>query len=165
MEQRPFWGGGGGDDDGDGDGDGDGDWQNSHFLAIAFLRWFCQICLESDHPLFTSLSFETIIFLQSKVVSLASNPQPGGPGLCIYVSRWQGSPVIPQGTGFPFHRRLRLAGLRWRCSNPPPHGAEKITVAQMIITPHVTLLRIIEFKIFRYGTLRGAIPHPPILFL
>jgi hypothetical protein len=33
------------------------------------------------HPVFTSLDFATIIFLQSKVVSvsLASNPEPGGP--------------------------------------------------------------------------------------
>jgi hypothetical protein len=34
----------------------------------------------------------------------------------------QGGPVIPPGTGFPFCRLLRLAGLRWRYSNPPPHG-------------------------------------------
>jgi hypothetical protein len=34
----------------------------------------------------------------------------------------QGGPVIPQGTGFPFRRLLRLAGLRWRYSNPPPRG-------------------------------------------
>jgi hypothetical protein len=37
------------------------------------------------HPVLT-LDFATIIlFLQSKIVSLASNPKPGGPGLCIYV--------------------------------------------------------------------------------
>jgi hypothetical protein len=36
-------------------------------------------------PVFTSLDFAPIIALRSKVVSLASNPQPGGPGLCIYV--------------------------------------------------------------------------------
>jgi hypothetical protein len=24
--------------------------------------------------------------------------------------------------GFPFRRLLRLEGLRWRCSNPPPQG-------------------------------------------
>jgi hypothetical protein len=30
--------------------------------------------------------------------------------------------VIPPGTGFPFCRLLRLARLRWRYSNPPPHG-------------------------------------------
>jgi hypothetical protein len=34
----------------------------------------------------------------------------------------QGGPVIPPGNGFPFRRLLRLAGLRWRHSNPPPHG-------------------------------------------
>jgi hypothetical protein len=34
----------------------------------------------------------------------------------------QGGLVIPLGTGFPFRRLLRLAGLRWRLSKPPPHG-------------------------------------------
>jgi hypothetical protein len=34
----------------------------------------------------------------------------------------QCGPVIPPGTGFPFRRLLRLAWLRWRYSNPPPHG-------------------------------------------
>jgi hypothetical protein len=38
------------------------------------------------HPDFISLDSETIfIFLQHKVVSFVSNPQPGGPGPCIYV--------------------------------------------------------------------------------
>jgi hypothetical protein len=54
-------------------------------------------------------------FLQSKVVSLSWNPQPGGPGSCIYVPQEQGGSVIPPGL-------LRLAGLRWRHSNPPPRG-------------------------------------------
>jgi hypothetical protein len=31
--------------------------------------------------------------------------------------------VIPPGTGFPFHSLLRLAGLQWMYSNPPPHGS------------------------------------------
>jgi hypothetical protein len=39
-------------------------------------------------------------------------PQPGGPGSRIYIPQEQGGPVIPQGTLFPFHRLLRLAGLR-----------------------------------------------------
>jgi hypothetical protein len=47
-------------------------------------------------------------------------PQPGGPGSCIYIPQEQGGPVIPSGTGFPLRRLLRLAGLRWRYSNPPP---------------------------------------------
>jgi hypothetical protein len=49
-------------------------------------------------------------------------PQPGGPGSCIYIPQEQGGPVIPPGTVFPLCRRLRLAGMRWRYSNLPPHG-------------------------------------------
>jgi hypothetical protein len=45
-------------------------------------------------------------------------PQPGGPGSRIYIPQEQGGPVIPPGTGFPLHRLLRLAGLRWKYSNP-----------------------------------------------
>jgi hypothetical protein len=30
--------------------------------------------------------------------------------------------VAHPGTGFPFRRLLRLAGLGWRYSNPPPRG-------------------------------------------
>jgi hypothetical protein len=41
----------------------------------------------------------------------------------IYIPQEQGGPVIPSGTGFPFCRLLRLAGLWWRYSNPPPHGS------------------------------------------
>jgi hypothetical protein len=48
-------------------------------------------------------------------------PQPGGPGPRISIPQEQGGPVIPPGTGFPFRRLLRLAGLRWRYSKPPPH--------------------------------------------
>jgi hypothetical protein len=74
------------------------------------------------HPVFTCLVFAKIIFLQSKVVSPASNPQPGGPGLCTSVPQEQGGLFIPPGTGFPFRRLLWLSGLRWRYCNPPPHG-------------------------------------------
>jgi hypothetical protein len=31
-----------------------------------------------------------------------SNPQPGGPGYCMYVPQEQRGPVIPPGTGAPF---------------------------------------------------------------
>jgi hypothetical protein len=34
-----------------------------------------------------------------------------------------GWPSYTPGIGFPFCRLLRLAGLRWRYSNPPPHGS------------------------------------------
>jgi hypothetical protein len=44
-------------------------------------------------------------------------PQPGRPGSRIYIPQEQGGPVISPGIGFPLHRLLRLAGLRWRYSN------------------------------------------------
>jgi hypothetical protein len=47
--------------------------------------------------------------------------QTGGPSPHIYIPQEQGRPVVPPGTGFPF-RLLRIAGLQWRYSNPPPHG-------------------------------------------
>jgi hypothetical protein len=60
-------------------------------------------------------------------------PQPGEPGSRIYIPQEQGGPVIPPGTGFPFRRLLRLAGLRWRYSNPPPHGS----VLTELSRPHI----------------------------
>jgi hypothetical protein len=88
------------------------------------------------HPVLTSLDFATVIFiLQNKVISLVSNLQPGGPGPCSYVPQWQGGPVITPGTGFPFRCLLRLAGLRWRYSNPPPRGENVRMVSQTSILP------------------------------
>jgi hypothetical protein len=49
-------------------------------------------------------------------------PQPGGTDPCIYIAQEKGGPVITPSTEFPFHRLLRLAGLRWRYSTAPPHG-------------------------------------------
>jgi hypothetical protein len=37
------------------------------------------------HLAFTFFDFAAIIFLQSKFFSLAFNPQPGAPGVCLYV--------------------------------------------------------------------------------
>jgi hypothetical protein len=48
-------------------------------------------------------------------------PQSGGPGPRIYIPQEQGDPVIPPGTGFPFRRLQRLAGIQWRYSTSPPH--------------------------------------------
>jgi hypothetical protein len=45
------------------------------------------------------------------------SPQPIGPGPCIYIPQEQGGAIIPPGTGLPFCRLLRLAGLQWRYSN------------------------------------------------
>jgi hypothetical protein len=56
-------------------------------------------------------------------------PQPGGPGPRIYIPQEQGGPVIAPGTGFHFRRLIWLAGLRWRYSNPPPHGLYVVMAA------------------------------------
>jgi hypothetical protein len=47
-------------------------------------------------------------------------PKPGGPGSRTYIPQEQCGLVKSPGTGFPLRRLLRLAGLRWRYSNPPP---------------------------------------------
>jgi uncharacterized membrane protein len=52
----------------------------SPFGVITFLRRFRQ-----SSSGFHVFGFRNNNFLQSKVVSLASNPEPGGPGSCIYV--------------------------------------------------------------------------------
>jgi hypothetical protein len=57
------------------------------------------------------------------IVSDSRLPQPGGPPVFISPQEQVG-PVIPPGTGFPFRRLLRLAGLRWRYSTLPPHGKD-----------------------------------------
>jgi hypothetical protein len=43
--------------------------------------------------------------------------------------------LYPQGAGFHFRRLLRLVGLRWRYSIPPPHGGIKVKVTGLLITP------------------------------
>jgi hypothetical protein len=42
-------------------------------------------CTTFVQSVFISSDFTTVILLQSKVVSLASDLQHGGPGFCIYV--------------------------------------------------------------------------------
>jgi hypothetical protein len=53
-------------------------------------------------PGFPLWGFLTITILRGWIVSPAPNPQPGGPGLCIYDPRRQGGPAIPPGTRYPF---------------------------------------------------------------
>jgi hypothetical protein len=50
------------------------------------------------------------------------------PYIYIYIPEQQGGLVIPPGTGYPFHRLLRLAGLRWKYSNPPLGGQQAATL-------------------------------------
>jgi hypothetical protein len=55
-------------------------------------------------------------------------PQSGGTSSRIYIPQEQGDLVIPTGTGFPLRRILRLAGLRWRYSNPSPNLEGQVPV-------------------------------------
>jgi hypothetical protein len=59
------------------------------FLGLTFLRKFRQICLFPAVPWISTSYFHFFgfreFFLQRKVIILASNTQPGGPGLCICV--------------------------------------------------------------------------------
>jgi hypothetical protein len=65
-------------------------------------------------------------------------PQPGGPGPWIYIPQEQGDPVIPPpDTGFPFRRLLRLVGLRWKYSTPPPHGINCCLSLSLMLRPTV----------------------------
>jgi hypothetical protein len=88
----------------------------------------------------TSLSFTVATGSRQRSHSFARVPRDSWPYFTVSDSRppnlegqvpvflfprtvW---PFIPTGTGFPFRRFLRLAGLRWRYSNPPPHGLTPI---------------------------------------
>jgi hypothetical protein len=66
---------------------------------------------------------------------IRDSPNQGGPDPLIYIPQEQGGPVIPPGTGFPFRRLLRLAGLRWRYSTSPPHSV-------LMYPPFITAGRI-----------------------
>jgi hypothetical protein len=66
--------------------------------------------------IFYCLIWDSKIWLRSHL----RPPKPGGPGSRIYIPQEQGGPVIPPDTGFPLRCLLRLAGLQWRYSNPPP---------------------------------------------
>jgi hypothetical protein len=60
-----------------------------------------------------------ILFSDSRLL------QSGGRVPLIYIPKEQGGSVLPLDTGFPFRRLLRLAGLRWRHSNPPPSRGQQ----------------------------------------
>jgi hypothetical protein len=90
-------------------------WQDSPFWSTA---------LEDStrfHLVFTSLDFVTIFFTEQDTQPCVQPPNLRTRFLYLFppVTGWPS--YIPPSTGFPFCRILRLAGLRWRYSNPPPH--------------------------------------------
>jgi hypothetical protein len=94
-------------------------------------------------------------------------PQLGGPGSLIYIPQEQGGPVIPPGTGFPFRRLLRLAGLRWRYSNPAPHGRQcsRLVKVKAKVTLRPTISRPVRHGIRRPSGTREPIFLSPRNFL
>jgi hypothetical protein len=48
----------------------------------------------------------------------------------VFISPGTGWPSYTPGTGFPLRRLLRLTGLRWWYSNPPPHRKLKLSQAK-----------------------------------
>jgi hypothetical protein len=77
------------------------------------------------------------------IASGSRHPHPGGLGSRMYIPQEQGDPVISPGTGSPFHRLLRLAGLRWRyswttrpCYRAPTRISQK---------PSLSLLHVLSF--------------------
>jgi hypothetical protein len=94
-------------------------WQNSPYLAVAFLRSFCQSWFGFHFFGFRNSNCFTEQGRQPFVL-----PRIWGTR-SLYLCPPQGGPVMRPGTGFHFRRLLRLSGLRWRHSNPPPHGKKK----------------------------------------
>jgi hypothetical protein len=78
-------------------------------------------------------------------VSDSRLPKPEETGRRIYIPQEQGSPVITPGTGFPFRRLLRLAGLRWRYPTPPPHGIVSNSYLALLVTSRHGPRRIHRF--------------------
>jgi hypothetical protein len=92
------------------------DWQNRTFWAIAFLRIFRHVC-----P-FLGIRLSAFHFFGfRKVVSLASNPQPGGAEPCIYVLPVTGWPIyIP---GASLYRQIKEGSCTQTCRNRLPQNA------------------------------------------
>jgi hypothetical protein len=86
-----------------------------HFFQIKSYRIFTYLLYQSssfslEHRASTTFSSDAVaevsiafkFSIETGLVVLCSNPQPGGPGLHIYIPRRLGGPVIPPGTGYPF---------------------------------------------------------------
>jgi hypothetical protein len=82
-----------------------------------------------DHPLFTSFDFATVIFFAEQDRQPCVQLPTWWTRSLYLCLQWQGGPVM----GFPFCRLLRLAGLRWRYSNPPPRGDDVVITVMYFI--------------------------------
>lgn len=67
------------------------------------------------HLVFTSLDLATVVCLQCKVFSLASNSRTGGPGPCFYVLQWQVAQLYAQISGSLFVAYYDSQGIFTHC--------------------------------------------------
>jgi hypothetical protein len=95
------------------------------------------ICSATTHWLELRRTHNRILLSHSHLMV----PQPGGPCPCTYIPEEQGGTVIPPDTGFPFRRLIRLAGLRRKYSNPPPHGAPSLLALKLKLNLRPTVSR------------------------
>jgi hypothetical protein len=108
------------------------------FITVGNLRPSCCVAPSLTRGRFCNLLVQFAVTLGPKsrrthnriLLSHLRLSQPGGSGPRICIPQEQGGPVIPSGTGFPFCRLLRLPGLWWRYSNPPPHGLSVIRLSR-----------------------------------
>jgi hypothetical protein len=85
--------------------------------------------------------FITVTFLQGWIVSPAPNPEPGGPGLCIYDPRRQGDPAITSRHWVPILVAFYdMHGLQWDYSLIPAttRDTEYLTVVYKSCVMHYT---------------------------
>jgi hypothetical protein len=83
------------------------------------------------------------------------SPNLEGQAPVIYIPQEQGGPVIPPGTGFPFRRLLRLAGLRWRYSIPPPHGITHNWITRLRYVAPARTTKKTSLPLMRVPSFRG----------
>jgi hypothetical protein len=105
---------------------------------ILFSKWTLEVIVLMYHPLWREDRSVIYNCCWSSPAQSFSSPSPMGlltilsqirdsplnleGQVPVYIPQEQGTAVIPLGIGFPFRRLLRLAGLRWRYSTPPPLG-------------------------------------------
>jgi hypothetical protein len=73
-----------------------------------------------------------VLLLQMRI------PLLGRPGPRTYIPKEEDGPVITPGIRFTFRRLLRLTGLQWRYSNPPPHRVEFVLSLSLMLRPTIS---------------------------
>jgi hypothetical protein len=95
-----------------------------------FFNWTLSVIVLMQHLLWREDGSIVYNCCWSSSAQSFSGPSPAGLMTIFYCLRLETPPtwrarspyLYPPGTGFCFRRLLRLAELRWRCSNPPRHG-------------------------------------------